>query len=876
MATIDCEPLRPLQAGADIWPELACSCQRWMARHDVLVRDAILLLPYAALLPLARAAFASLGGWQPRIETLQTLAASLAPTEHMDEGGLLGDETLDRIRAASTLLRQPWAQQLAQRDRRSFDEVVSWVHQAAQLLCDAAARSPPPQRAAFWLDAQAALPLKGGPAQFETQLLAVALAWAALGRAQTSDTLFQLKPSAWMCLRLGGSDALAESLMSQSEVRTLLVDADPAPAQAFDEFSRQPGFTPPRLWVCQDLESEAQAAAAAVITALNLGQRPVAVATVDRQLVRRVRALLDRQGLSVNDETGWRLSTTPAAATVMALLRAAAKGADADARLDWLKRTSDPTSDTAWIDVLEAHWRGRRGLNAVQLHVATQRWQTMAMRLSPLADGPNATLAQWLKHLGTAMNISELPSAKDKHLSASAVLRALRMFDLEPQWLKSSQDISLDLSGFTDWVSATLELSNFEPVSPTDPDVVLTPISRAMGRRFAHVVVPGADAKSLGPVPPTPSIIPLAMAERLGIDTAAETNHRRILALAHLLCGPALTITRRRTDAGEPLAPSPLVQWLCAAVNAVHGPGTCEERPWQANTIKVSHQPIDRPTPRCASLPARLSATQVEALRACPYRFFARTVLHLDTDEELDVPVSKRDYGTWLHAVLHHFHRQRDPLGNDPQGLDAAAQSVTAEAALHAASLLPFQASFDALKRPYLAWLADRESNGWRWLDGETKRESHPPAWAPQFMHGRLDRLDAGPGGALELIDYKTTATQDLSKRVKTPLEDTQLIFYAALLRDEVPAGGKLSAMYLSLDDKDVPKAIGHSDAMASVDAMLEGLGQDLQAIRDSAAMPALGEGNVCNTCEMRGLCRKDHWQPQALGNSANMTEGGL
>jgi ATP-dependent helicase/nuclease subunit B len=24
--------------------------------------------------------------------------------------------------------------------------------------------------------------------------------------------------------------------------------------------------------------------------------------------------------------------------------------------------------------------------------------------------------------------------------------------------------------------------------------------------------------------------------------------------------------------------------------------------------------------------------------------------------------------------------------------------------------------------------------------------------------------------------------------------------------------------------------------------------------------MPALGEGSVCETCEMRGLCRRDHW----------------
>ena len=30
--------------------------------------------------------------------------------------------------------------------------------------------------------------------------------------------------------------------------------------------------------------------------------------------------------------------------------------------------------------------------------------------------------------------------------------------------------------------------------------------------------------------------------------------------------------------------------------------------------------------------------------------------------------------------------------------------------------------------------------------------------------------------------------------------------------------------------------------------------------MRDGAALPALGEGPVCDFCEARGLCRRDHW----------------
>jgi ATP-dependent helicase/nuclease subunit B len=46
---------------------------------------------------------------------------------------------------------------------------------------------------------------------------------------------------------------------------------------------------------CEDFESEAQAACAAIIRALNARQVPVALVALDRELVRRVRALLERQ-----------------------------------------------------------------------------------------------------------------------------------------------------------------------------------------------------------------------------------------------------------------------------------------------------------------------------------------------------------------------------------------------------------------------------------------------------------------------------------------------------------------------------------------------------------------------------------------------------
>ena len=118
-------------------------------------------------------------------------------------------------------------------------------------------------------------------------------------------------------------------------------------------------------------------------------------------------------------------------------------------------------------------------------------------------------------------------------------------------------------------------------------------------------------------------------------------------------------------------------------------------------------------------------------------------------------------------------------------------------------------------------------------------------------------RLDHGPDGLQQLLDYKTGNADVLKRKVSHPLEDTQLAFYAALLGAEETLG----AAYVALDSPGAPLAIPHKDVHLSAQTLLEGLGDEWQRLREGAAMPALGEGAVCDTCEARGLCRRDHWE---------------
>jgi ATP-dependent helicase/nuclease subunit B len=157
----------------------------------------------------------------------------------------------------------------------------------------------------------------------------------------------------------------------------------------------------------------------------------------------------------------------------------------------------------------------------------------------------------------------------------------------------------------------------------------------------------------------------------------------------------------------------------------------------------------------------------------------------------------------------------------------------------------------------YVSWLAETEGAGQRFEAGEVDKRCQPfdGALAGLALQGRLDRIDTTPQGTL-LLDYKTGKAAELRDKLKAPLEDTQLAVYALLMGAD-PA---LQAAYLALDEPDALKLVPHEAVSDTALALRDGLQADLSAVLGGAALPALGEGRVCDYCEARGLCRKDDW----------------
>ena len=111
---------------------------------------------------------------------------------------------------------------------------------------------------------------------------------------------------------------------------------------------------------------------------------------------------------------------------------------------------------------------------------------------------------------------------------------------------------------------------------------------------------------------------------------------------------------------------------------------------------------------------------------------------------------------------------------------------------------------------------------------------------------------------AIQLIDYKTGHVSGLKDKVRAPLEDTQLAFYAALAGagHSVP----LKAIYLAVDGTQRIDEVEHKNVAETAAALVQGLAHDLSRVRAGAGLPALGEGATCDFCAARGVCRRDHW----------------
>lgn len=653
-------------------------------------------------------------------------------------------------------------------------------------------------------------------------------------------------------------------MVEQETHRNLFDSAAAAEPLALQHIQLLPG---------NDLEQQAQFGAQTVLNWLAQGKQNLAIVAQDRVVARRISALLARASVVVADETGWKLSTTRASAALAAWFEVVSSDAETMALLDFLKspfvklRTKNPISEHgAMVMAIELALRRANVLGGWDsvLKALPQQLPSNAQESALLLRIARKHAAQYSgRH-----SMQEWGAICRASLQALGMLGSLASDHAGRQILQMLEHISLEkertLLAFNEWravVSLQMESLPFVP-EHLDKRVAMLPLNGARLRYFEAILFVGADAKNLPSQAPETLFFANAVRRELGLATRESRQKQQMRDLSELLLmTPEVVLSWQAFKNNEPNPLSPWLERLQLTLAQKRLPALALH-PISLPLQQLVRQQCDMPSPSAAALlPEKLSASAYNSFFACPYQFFARQMLHLSKLDELSDLPEKRDYGDWLHEILHKYHQS---LLTQPDADKAALlQEISHQKFAHelekSAAALGYFSRWQKSMPSYLAWSIDREAQGWHYVQGE-QNFTRQLDWqgGGVTLRGRIDRIDHNEAGSAALLDYKTSSSASLRSKIKSH-EDQQLPFYALLA---APAHAQIDdACFVALEAGQGKTESVHAVEFAQWrDELQSHIVRSLQALQRGNGLPANGVDSVCQYCDVRGLCRKGVW----------------
>jgi hypothetical protein len=202
------------------------------------------------------------------------------------------------------------------------------------------------------------------------------------------------------------------------------------------------------------------------------------------------------------------------------------------------------------------------------------------------------------------------------------------------------------------------------------------------------------------------------------------------------------------------------------------------------------------------------SATELDELAKCPYRYFLRFVLRLSPADEPEegLFLSPAETGIIVHDILRILGRRAADKGEWGDAEQAARQAAARFARKNPTGLPGlFRLQVRSVERDaaaFVAWENERSASpgSFRLAAVEQPFTVAGDRGLPAFR-GRVDRIDRGPDGEAEIIDYKYKE----GKREKAPLDwmagglSNQIPVYLAYARTLSPPPPALRATLLFL-----------------------------------------------------------------------------
>lgn len=701
-----------------------------------------------------------------------------------------------------------------------------------------------------------------------------------------------------------GHDHAFSALISEAFVQSSVTIKQRAQRYANNyghAFSDSPPFS---TYMASDEEQQIRAIDYFIRSNIIKGSENIAVISEDRKLSRRLRALLERADVQLQDRAGWSLATTQASTIIERWLECIEEDFSAYPLLDCLKspflEISEPRGDfkqniyrfehdlifhenvSSNISLYKRKLRERlkrlthwpqdsyRSLTETLDYIANSAKKLSALyaskktiRLSRFIDD----LLDSLEQLGVLKNYQD----------DEAGLVLLKTFDSLKQSITYS-DPDLSWQDCRQWLGMALESQNFTPPT-SDSRVQLMTLEQAAYKHFDCVIIAATESQHFPGTAKTSPFFNQAVRDSLGLDTWENQRTRRHeLFNRALLSSPEILLTACNEDQGEDKPVSPWLELLTGFYLLAFGQ-SLDNR--QLRDLIISNSEIfncDEPSlPEQSSQPAstipadlipeRLSASAYQRIINCPYQYFSADGLALKPLEELSEELKKSDYGKRIHLILQVFHSGHERYGKAFDSPLTEDNRVAAEAFLSALSEKIFLQDLDnnVLHRSWLyRWKKHIPSYiGWQlrhqadWAIFQNEKMLETELEGSVKIYGFLDRVDRNrDNNTHAIIDYKTGMTarqEDVDAG-----ENVQLSAYA-LLDDETS-----EVSYLSVDSSyqkvETKSCLSGEDLEVNRNKNKSRILEIFEQMKNNTPLTAWGDDDVCRYCNFSGLCRKDEW----------------
>jgi len=653
----------------------------------------------------------------------------------------------------------------------------------------------------------------------------------------------------------------------------------------------------------QSAEQETQAVDLKVRMSLLKGNRNIAVVTENRKLARRLRALLERADVAIQDTAGWALATTSAATVLERWLECIEQDFSYQAFLDLLKSPffSTPENYNHHLDLI---YRFEQG---IVLHEnISNDLQRYKQAITHRQERLNISSASTAEQLFSLLNSIESAAEDLVHLYqqqkistsdiwVNAFIKSIEKLGIYQQLendiagtriqheldslihAHSSAQPEMNWQDFRTWLGSALEREQFKPHDQNAVVKVMN-MQQAQYCQFDTLIIAGANMQSLPGSASQHPFFNQSVRQTLQLKNWHETKDYSFHQFQQLLFSAEdILITWQAEKNGEWMQVSP---WMSSLENfSLHGFKTSLKDKKLDKLIKQTN-PI---TNRCETLlkniktvtqakpvlhdeliPNTFSASRHQRLIDCPYKFFASDALRLKPLEEITQELLKSEYGEKVHLILQAFHQQCADLPVPFPEMLTEQNKPQAIQHIENLSRIVFNAqSEDSIQQR--GWLDRWLQTASAYINWQIRRQKEWHVYRLEerveqtlnndiTLVGRLDRIDQ-QSGQYSIIDYKTGATA--KQRDIDLAENIQLTSYAMLM-DNIH-----NTLYLKLDKGEVKQAgIIEAEQLEKLKQdSLQRLEASITEIKAHTPLPSWGDAQSCNYCDMSGLCRKQAWE---------------